>query len=178
MIYILLYLIAIVIANITVAVYGPSVSIINAFLFIGLDLTTRDKLHDAWRGRGLVWKMALLIAAGSAISWLLNRNAGPIALASFVAFASAATIDAGAYHLLRNKSWFARVNGSNVLGAAVDSVIFPTLAFGGLLPWVTLGQFTAKVAGGALWSLVLRGRSDVVRNAGLGTAPVVETEAT
>lgn len=155
MIYIALYLVAIVIANITIALYGPTVSIINAFVLIGLDLTARDKLHDAWRGRGLLWKMALLIVAGSAISWLLNRDAGPIAIASFVAFASAATIDALAYHLLRNREWFARVNSSNVLGAAADSLVFPTLAFGGLLPLVTLGQFAAKVFGGALWSLAL-----------------------
>jgi len=48
-----------------------------------------------------------------------------------------------------------RVNGSNVVSAAVDSVVFPTLAFGSFLPWVILGQFLAKVAGGAVWSLIL-----------------------
>ena len=45
--------------------------------------------------------------------------------------------------------------GSNVFGALVDSLVFPTIAFGGFLPWITLGQFAAKVAGGFLWSLVL-----------------------
>lgn len=106
--------------------------------------------------------MALLIALGSFLSWWLNREAGPIAIASFVAFAASGSVDATIYHWLRHQSWFVRVNGSNLLGAAVDSVIFPTLAFGGLLPWIVIGQFAAKVFGGLLWSLCLR-RPEVSR---------------
>lgn len=156
MLYIALYLLAIVIANLTVTLYGPSVSIINAFLLIGLDLTTRDKLHDAWRGQGLAWKMALLIATGSLLSWLLNRDAGPIALASFVAFASAATVDTAAYHLLRQRSWYIRVNVSNAISATVDSIVFVGLAFGVFLWPIMVGQIVAKTCGGAAWSFVLR----------------------
>lgn len=150
-----MYLAAIVAANLTVAMWGPSMTVVNAFAFVGLDLVARDKLHDAWHGNGLVWKMGALIAAGSVLSWLLNQNAAQIALASFVAFACAAVVDTVAYHLLRHRVWWQRVNGSNVLSAAVDSVIFPTLAFGVLLPAIVLGQFVAKVAGGALWSVIL-----------------------
>jgi hypothetical protein len=153
--YVLMYLVAIVAANLTVAMWGPSMTIVNAFLWIGLDLTARDKLHDAWHGNGLLWTMGALIAVGSLLSWLLNRDAGQIALASFVAFAAAAVVDTAAYHLLRERVWWQRVNGSNVLSAAVDSVIFPTIAFGALLPAIVLGQFAAKVLGGALWSMVL-----------------------
>lgn len=129
---------------------------INAFLFIGLDLTSRDKLHDTWRGRGLWWKMALLIACGSALSWVLNRDAGQIALASFVAFMCAGAIDAITYHVLRDRAWMIRVNGSNTLSAAVDSIVFPTLAFGAFMPIVVVGQFSAKVLGGFAWALILR----------------------
>lgn len=150
-----MYLVAIVAANLTVAMWGPSMTIVNAFLFIGLDLTARDKLHDAWHGNGLVWKMGALIATGSVLSWLLNQNAAQIAVASFVAFAAASVVDTVAYHMLRNRVWWQRVNGSNVLSAAVDSVVFPTLAFGALLPVIVLGQFAAKVLGGAVWSAVL-----------------------
>lgn len=154
-IYLFIYLTAIVAANLTVAAWGPNMAIVNAFLFIGLDLTTRDRLHDAWRSNGLTWKMATLIAVGSLFSWLLNRNAGQIALASFVAFACASGVDTAAYHLLQNRPWWQRVNGSNVLGAAADSLLFPTLAFGALLPAIVLGQFAAKVVGGALWAAIL-----------------------
>lgn len=155
MFYVLLYLGAIVLANLGVATFGPSVTIINAFLFIGLDLTARDKLHDAWHGRGLLLKMAALIAVGSGLSWLLNRNAGTIALASFVAFAAAASVDALVYQLLRRYPRWLRINGSNIPSAAVDSLIFPTLAFGSFLWPIVLGQFLAKVGGGFVWSLIL-----------------------
>lgn len=157
-----MYLVAIVAANLTVAWFGPSVVIINAFLFIGLDLTARDRLHDAWRGSGLVWKMGALIAAGGLLSYLLNQDAGPIAVASTVAFAAAALTDAGVYHLLRDRPFLIRANGSNMPGAAVDSVVFPTLAFGVFLPWIVLGQFAAKVAGGFVWSLILNRRRRAV----------------
>lgn len=48
-----------------------------------------------------------------------------------------------------------KINGSNIASAAVDSVVFPTVAFGSFLPIVTLGQFVAKVLGGFIWSLIL-----------------------
>lgn len=150
-----LYLVAIVAANLSVAAFGPSVTVVNAFLFIGLDLTLRDRLHEAWAGRRLVLRMALLIAAGGAISYLLNASAGPIALASTVAFAVAATLDGLTYALLGDRARLVRINGSNVVGAAADSLIFPTLAFGALIPAIVIGQFVAKVAGGFVWSLIL-----------------------
>ena len=151
-----LYLAAIVAANLIITQFGPSATIITAFLFIGLDITARDRLHESWRGRGLWPKMAALIASGSLLSWLVNRNAGPIALASFVAFAASGAADTLVYHALRHRPWTVKVNGSNVISAAVDSLIFPTLAFGVLLPFVVVGQFIAKVAGGALWAAILK----------------------
>jgi len=155
MIFIVLYLVAIVLANLTVAWFGPKMTIVNAFLFIGLDLTSRDYLHEEWHNKGLIWKMTLLIATGSIITYLLNRNAGQIALASFVAFASAATIDTVSYHLLKKKEYLIKVNGSNVASALADSILFPTLAFASFLPLIILGQFAAKVGGGFVWSLML-----------------------
>ncbi len=156
MIYVILYLVAIVLANLTVTAFGPHMAIINAFLFIGLDLTARDRLHDAWRSHYLIPKMAALIAAGSVLSWLLNRDAGQIAVASFVAFAAAATVDAVVYHLLGSYPRWLRINGSNIPSALVDSIVFPTLAFGAFLWPIVLGQFLAKVVGGFAWSLVFR----------------------
>lgn len=153
---IIVYLVAIVAANLSIATFGPQSAIINAFLFIGLDITTRDRLHDRWQDRQLWARMGALIAAGSLLSWLVNRNAGPIALASFVAFVAAGLTDTVAYRVLFTKPWFIRVNGSNVVSAAVDSVVFPWLAFGTPIWWVVVGQFVAKVLGGAVWSVILR----------------------
>jgi queuosine precursor transporter len=156
MIYVGMYLAAIVAANLLAARFGPAVTVLNAFLFIGLDLTARDSLHEAWNGRGLWWKMGILIATGSALSFALNRDAGPIALASFVAFASAGMIDALVYHRLLHLPRWLRINGSNVPSAFTDSLVFPTLAFGGFLWPIVLGQFAAKVLGGFVWSLAFR----------------------
>lgn len=152
--FVLIYLGAIVTANLTVTYFGPPSVILVGFLLVGLDLTARDRLHDAWHGRQLPLRMTALIAVGSLLSWLLNRNAGPIALASFVAFGAAGIADALVYHGLRRRAWFERVNGSNVVAAAVDSVVFVALAFGPLF-LLMIVQFVAKVAGGAAWAWVI-----------------------
>ena len=149
------YIAAITVANLLVAEFGPEISVLNAFLLIGLDLSLRDYLHDLWRVRRAV-KMAAMITAAGVISWALNPAAGRIAIASAVAFVVAALIDWGVYHLMRNQSWTERANASNMAGAAADSFIFPALAFGFPLLWlIVLGQFTAKVAGGAMWALLI-----------------------
>lgn len=158
MFYVVLYLVAIVLANLSVAAFGPAVVIINAFIFIGLDLTVRDHLHDAWRGNNLIVKMTALIASGSILSWVLNRDVGQIALASFVAFAAAASVDSVVYYLLGRYPRWLRINGSNIPSAFVDSLIFPTIAFGAFLWPIVLGQFVAKVLGGFVWSIIFRWR--------------------
>lgn len=155
MVYVIMYLVAIVLANLSVAAFGPSVTIINAFLFIGLDLTARDKLHDVWHNSHLWRNMTMLIAFGSLLSWFLNRGTGRIALASFVAFLLAAVVDTVVYQWLTKKSKWIRINGSNIPSALVDSIVFPSLAFGRFLPLITLGQFVAKVFGGFVWSVLL-----------------------
>jgi hypothetical protein len=156
MILIGLYIGAIVAANLLVAQFGVSVVVLNAFVFIGLDLSTRDALHEQWHGRNLWRNMALLIASGSLLSALLNWQAAPIALASFIAFTGAGFADTVTYQLLGDKTRFIRMNGSNVIAAGVDSILFPAIAFGfPLLIPVMVGQFAAKVLGGFVWSLVL-----------------------
>ncbi len=150
-----MYLTAAVLANLSTSFFGAYASILNAFLFIGLDLTARDKLHEAWHGRYLWAKMFVLIAAGSLISYLLNRNAGMIAVASLAAFGVAGLVDAIVYQYLYDKPWMVKVNGSNIFSALADSLVFPTIAFGGFLPLIVLGQFAAKVTGGLIWSWII-----------------------
>jgi queuosine precursor transporter len=154
---VLMYLVAIVAANLIITAWGPAASIVTAFIFIGLDLSSRDFLHEAWDNDGLIWKMALLIAAGSIISYALNVAAGPIALASFCAFAAAGVIDAVVYHFLKDRTRLVRINGSNVFSSAADSVIFPLMAFGNFpgVALIMLGQFASKFFGGALWGFVI-----------------------
>ena len=152
------YFFAIVAANLSVAHFGPWVSPINSFLFIGLDLALRDRLHDDWQGRGLWPRMGLLIVGAGLVSYLLNPAAAHIAIASVVAFCAAGAVDAVIYHWLRNRPYLQRSNGSNVGGALADSILFPTIAFGAFLPHIVALQFAAKVGGGFIWSLWLKGR--------------------
>lgn len=147
---ILIYAAAMTVANLTIAHFGPWVSPINAFVLIGLDLALRDWLHVRLRA----WQMGALIAGTGLLTYALNPAAGMIAVASAVAFTSAALADWATFARLRG-SWLFRANGSNVAGAAVDSLIFPTLAFGVLMPHIVALQFISKVAGGALWSWAL-----------------------
>lgn len=154
---VVMYLSAIVAANLLVAQFGPGISVLNAFLFVGFDLSTRDMLHDQWRGRNLWPRMLLLVTAGSLISAAINWNAANIAIASFVAFLLSGIADALVYRALDRRSRLQRMNGSNLVSAAVDSVAFPALAFGfPLLLSVMIGQFIAKVGGGFVWSLLLK----------------------
>jgi queuosine precursor transporter len=150
-----IFVAAITAANLLIAWLGPWFSPVNAFLLIGLDLSLRDWLHDRWRNQ--LWRMGLLIAAAGVLSWALNPAAGRIAVASVTAFTVAASADALVYHRLIDRRWMVRANGSNVAGAATDSVIFPLVAFG-LFPGVAaviVLQFAAKMAGGFVWSLAL-----------------------
>lgn len=146
-----IYAAAMVLANLTVATFGPAVVPLNSFLLIGLDLTLRDFLQTRLRPV----QMMLLIAGTGGLTYLLNPAAGKVAVASAVAFTGAALVDWVAFTRLAG-SWTRRANGSNLAGAAVDSLLFPTLAFGALLPHIVAMQFIAKVAGGAMWSLLLR----------------------
>lgn len=144
------YAAAMTLANLSIATFGPWVSPINAFVLIGLDLALRDWLHVRLK----LWQMGALIASTGVLTFALNPAAGQIAVASAVAFTAAALVDWGTFARLRG-SWMLRANGSNVAGAAVDSLIFPTLAFGVLMPHIVAMQFVAKIAGGAIWTWLL-----------------------
>jgi uncharacterized PurR-regulated membrane protein YhhQ (DUF165 family) len=145
-----IYAAAMTLANLSVATFGPVISPVNSFVLIGLDLALRDWLHVRLK----VWQMGALIAATGALTYLLNPAAGQIAIASACAFTVAALVDWGTFARLRG-SWMFRANGSNVAGAAVDSLLFPTIAFGVLMPHIVAMQFVAKIAGGALWAWLI-----------------------
>lgn len=144
---IVIYAVAMTIANLLVSQFGPWVTPINAFVLIGLDLTLRDWLHT----RIKPLKMLGLICATGLLTYALNPAAGAIAIASAVSFTAAALVDWAAFAKISGP-WSKRVNGSNIAGAAVDSLLFPTIAFGALMPQIVLAQFAAKVVGGAIWS--------------------------
>lgn len=151
---IVLYLAAIVAANLSVAHFGPEAAIYNAFLFIGLTLVTRDRLHDSF-GKHRFLKMLGLILAGAALTYAINPAGSKIAIASAAAFLAAELVDYLIYHVFEDRDWLTRSNASNIPSAMVDSIVFPTIAFGAFSATITFSMFAAKVAGGVLFSLLL-----------------------
>lgn len=111
---------------------------------IGGILVLRDwlqQLHGLWR------TMPLVYAAGL-ISWFVGDLAGwtslqKIAIASVVAFTVSETVEAIVFTPLRNRSLTAAVGLSAIVGLALDSWIFLTLAFGSLAYFP--GQFFGKL---------------------------------
>lgn len=154
MIYPVIYIAALVAANLLVSFIGPWFSVVNSFVLIGLDLTLRDKLHDKWDGNP--FKIGALIAVAGAISYLLNPASGQIAIASVVAFCLSMVADSFVYQKLKDQPWEKRTTGSNLAGAAVDSITFPTIAFGGLMPEIVAMQFVSKVVGGFIWTKLIK----------------------
>ena len=147
---IFVYASAMTLANLSIATFGVWISPINAFIFIGLDLALRDWLHIKLK----MWQMGALIASTGLLTYALNPAAGMIAIASALSFMLAALADWAVFTKITG-SWFKRANVSNVAGAAVDSIAFPTIAFGALMPQIVFAQFLAKVAGGAVWGLLI-----------------------
>jgi uncharacterized PurR-regulated membrane protein YhhQ (DUF165 family) len=144
------YAVAMTVANLLVSKFGPAITPLLAFFLIGLDLTLRDWLHVRIRP----WQMGALILFAGLLTWLLNPAAQNIAIASAVAFMVSGLVDWLVFSKASG-SWASRSFKSNIAGAAVDSLIFPTLAFGALMPAIVLAQFTAKVVGGAVWAFLL-----------------------
>lgn len=148
------YVAMVVVANWTVALWGPSVAVLNAFLLIGPVMTIRDVLHKAW-GANVRSRMFVLIGFASLISWALNPASGRIAFGSFLAFAASEAIDYLIYVGLQQHQFLVRSNWSNIGGAIVDSVVFMGVAFGVFIPEVFIGQIVAKIVGGFVYSLMM-----------------------
>jgi queuosine precursor transporter len=148
---IVFYVLTVVLANFTTLWLGPSMTIVNAFFLIGLNLVLRDILHY----RLTAVQMIGLVGFTGAISFALNPDTGRIAVASLVAFSVSTTADWLVFAKTKG-SWFSRSNKSNTVGAIIDSLVFPTIAFGNLMPAIIIGQFAAKAFGGFVWSAILK----------------------
>lgn len=99
--------------------------------------------------------LTLLTLASGLVTFIINREALNIAVASFCGFI-AAQIGAGIfYQKNKNKSWFYKVNVSDLIAIVFDSVVFQLVAFSVLSLQVTAGQIVIKFLGGLLWYFIL-----------------------
>ena len=140
MIWLALYVLSIVAANVTLAVIGIvpvgfGLMAPAGVLWAGIALTLRDLVHDAL-GR---WWAVGAIVAGAALSSLISPA---FAMASGIAFLVSELADLGVYAPIRRRHWLTAITLSNTVGLVVDSVLFCWLA--GFLAFVP-GQIVAKV---------------------------------
>jgi uncharacterized PurR-regulated membrane protein YhhQ (DUF165 family) len=156
---IIVYAFSMTLANLLIVKFGVWMSPINSFVLIGLTLVLRDWLHIKLKA----WQMGLLIIASGIITYALNPAAAQIAVASSIAFTLAAIVDWVAFAKTTG-TWFKRSNVSNTLGAGVDSVVFPTIAFGVLMLEIIVAQFASKIFGGFIWSLILNRTMGKLKN--------------
>jgi hypothetical protein len=148
-----------VVVSITLAItghFGKTASIVDSAVGIGVVLILRDRLADIW-GVRRAKKMLALIFVGGLCALAVNIGHPIIGVASGVAFASAEIGDGLVYYAYRRRPWQQRVTASNVAFALVDSLVFPSIAFGAFDWKLTGAQFAAKVLGSVAWGYALRG---------------------
>jgi hypothetical protein len=150
------YIAAIALANVLVTKYGYAALPFTAFAIIPFDMTARNVLHELWREKWLVPKMAALIFCGASVSFVLGGASLPVCVASFAAFATAGAVDSVVYQLLFDRTPLVKMNASNGAAAITDSIVFPLVAFGSLALPIMVAQAGMKFLGGCLWSLAAR----------------------
>lgn len=120
----------------------PGILAPSGVLMIGAALVLRDAVHSL-----LGWRWAVvLILAGAAMSGLFAP--GPLVVASAVAFLLSEMADLTVYAPLRQRSLYAAVLASSVVGAVVDSAAFLLIAFGSL-------EYLGGQVIGKLWAVLL-----------------------
>lgn len=127
---------------------------------IGAVLVIRDWIQQL---AGLAWSIALVPVAGL-LSYLAATALGwtdlqKIAVASVIAFLASELVEAAVFTPVRRRSVPAGVLASGIVGAALDSWIFLTIAFGSLAFFE--GQFVAKVEMVAVGTVLTLGRRAV-----------------
>lgn len=154
-----LYLLTIVIANLSAAKYGYKSILIVGFLLIPFDLFVRDILHERFRGRGLYWKLGLLIFTGAVISFVINVNALRVGVASLVSFTLAGIVDTVIYQKAyeENIPKITRMNMSNLGSSVVDSFVFINIVFFPEVHPLLIGMQTVlKFTGGLFWTYLYK----------------------
>jgi queuosine precursor transporter len=150
-----IYLIAFVLANLIVLYFGSIGLIFTALFLIPFDFVMRCIFHETWKGIELILKLGLIVIAASLITFVINRNAINIAIASSVGFILAQIFAGIFYQFFIKKSFFIKVNGSDAIGILIDSLAFQLIAFGIINYNILVGQFLLKLIGGLFWYWVI-----------------------
>ncbi len=150
-----IYLISFVGANLLVKHFGIYALWFSSFTLIPLDFTCRCILHEKWNGFKLVFNLFVLCLIAGFLTFLINNNARNIAFGSVCGFLAAITSASIFYQLVKQRSWFTKVLGSDFLAVIFDSTVFQLIAFGSIAPAIAIGQVAIKFAGGLFWYYIL-----------------------
>ncbi|WP_409197409.1 queuosine precursor transporter [Jannaschia sp. M317] len=126
--------------------------------FLVTDVTNR--LYGAEKARKVVLAGFGVGLVCSLIGTQIMGEFGPlvtlrIALASGTAFLVAQLVDLGVFSALRNRRWFVAPLTSSIVGSAIDTTLFFTLAFAGFLAfpitWGDVSWAQEATVVGPLW---------------------------
>lgn len=145
-----LYVLVIVLANLSTTYFGIWVTPFNAFFLIGAELVLRDIMHESLSKI----KMLSIVVVAGIISFLINSESKNIAIASFLAIVISCMVDYYIYSKTKG-TWIKKSNTSNFFSGFTDSLVFPLVAFGVFNPYVFVLQWSAKFVGGFIWTLLL-----------------------
>lgn len=146
-----IYLFAFILANYVVIWYGASGLIFTALFLVPFDFVMRCVFHETMKGIKLFIFLTLLISSASLITYLINENSTNIAIGSAIGFAFAQLLSGVFYQICIKKSFFVKVNGSDLIGIITDSIIFQLIAFSSINMSVTISQILLKLIGGLFW---------------------------
>lgn len=145
------YVAIFLLANLLVASFGPAVTPFNALFLIAADMVLRDRIQFE---SGAAWSILACLLAGVA-TVLIAPGSEMIALASGLSCLLAGSASAIAFKL-KSGGFFQKALPANVISAAVDSIAFPLIAFGAIMPGITVAQFAAKTIGASIILLIIR----------------------
>lgn len=142
-------------SNFIVLWYGSKGLIFTAIFLIPFDFVLRCLFHETWKGKELILKLGTLVLTASVITFIINKDALNIALASSFGFIFAQIFAGIFYQYFIKSSYLIKVNGSDAIGILVDSLVFQFIAFSVILPEITISQFLLKLTGGLFWYWII-----------------------
>ena len=145
------YVLMFLVANVLVSVFGPAVTPINALFLIAGDMVLRDRIQYE---SGIAWSISACIIAGLA-TIAVAPGSEMIAVASALSVTLAGCASALAFSI-KSGGFFSKAMPANIAAAAVDSVAFPLIAFGSVMPGVTIAQFAAKTIGATVILMIIK----------------------
>jgi uncharacterized PurR-regulated membrane protein YhhQ (DUF165 family) len=153
-----LFLLAFIAANLIVKHFGAYGLLFSSFLLIPFDFVCRCIIHERLKGMMLIYTLFILTVLAAIWTVIINSHAINIAAASVCGFVGA-QIGAGIFYQYQlhkeSKSWFYKVNISDLIAIVFDSIIFQIVAFYSFDIMVTVGQIIIKFLGGLLWYFII-----------------------